>query len=435
MKLAIALCFTGLLLASTATAAVIGHSERPLAVTVERVEKLPADVRGEWLSYLARSAAQMKADRAALAAERQGLSQIPPPPAEHAHDESMPLDREPAWYATPEARHVADNIVSFQTPAGGWGKNQDRSGPVRQRGQEYVPNNNSQFLQAGDFDQAADPKWSYVGTLDNNATSTELRFLALVSKAVPGKDGDVYRASFVKGIRYLLDAQYPNGGWPQVWPLQGGYHDAITYNDNAVTQAAELMTAIVENKDGDYGFVPADMRTQAAASAKRAVDCILATQVIENGKPTIWGQQYDPLTLKPEAARNFEPAALSTDESADLLAYLMSLPDPSPKVVAAVHDGAAWLRSVTISDHAWVGLGTPEGRHLVAQPGAKPLWSRFYDGASRRPVFGDRDKSIHDDVNELSLERRNGYSWFVTNPGKTLKLYDKWSKTHPLPRG
>jgi PelA/Pel-15E family pectate lyase len=375
----------------------------------------------------------MKADRAALTAERQGLTQLPQPPTEHAHDNSMPLDRGPAWYATPKARHVADNVVSFQTPAGGWGKNQDRSGPLRQRGQDYVPNNNSQFLQRGDFDAAVDSHWSYVGTLDNNATSTELRFLALVSKALPGKDGDAYRASFVKGIRYLLDAQYPNGGWPQVWPLQGGYHDAITYNDNAVTQAAELMTAIVENKDGDYGFVPADLRAKAALSAKRALDCILATQVHENGRPTIWGQQYDPLTLKPEAARNFEPAALSTDESADLLVYLMSLPDPSPKVVAAVHDGAEWLMTVTIKDHAWTG--TPEGRRLVEQPGGKSLWARFYEGGNKLAVFGDRDKSIHNDVNELSLERRNGYAWFVTSPAKALKRYDAWSKAHPLPGG
>jgi len=43
---------------------------------------------------------------------------------------------------------------------------------------------------------------------------------------------------------YLLAAQFPNGGWPQVWPLEGGYHDAITYNDNAVIESPETLTAI-----------------------------------------------------------------------------------------------------------------------------------------------------------------------------------------------
>jgi PelA/Pel-15E family pectate lyase len=44
------------------------------------------------------------------------------------------------------------------------------------------------------------------------------------------------------------------------------------------------------------------------------------------------------------------------------------------------------------------------------------------------PTFGDRDKTIHNDVNELSLERRNGYQWFGTGPQKALDAYAVWSK-------
>ncbi len=94
----------------------------------------------------------------------------------------------------------------------------------------------------GDFDEPADHNWHYVGTLDNDATNTELHFLARLSAALPGHDGDPYRAGFLRGMRYLLNAQFPNGGWPQVWPLEGGYHDAITFNDDAVTESAELLT-------------------------------------------------------------------------------------------------------------------------------------------------------------------------------------------------
>ena len=63
-----------------------------------------------------------------------------------------------------------------------------------------------------------------------------------------------YLASFLHGVRYLLAAQFPNGGWPQVWPLEGGYHDAITYNDNAMVQVMQLMLRIAEGRD-DYAFV------------------------------------------------------------------------------------------------------------------------------------------------------------------------------------
>jgi PelA/Pel-15E family pectate lyase len=343
----------------------------------------------------------------------------------------MPLDRDTAWYCTPDARHIADVIVSYQIPAGAWGKNQDFTKAPRLPGQAYVPNNISQYLAPSDFDTPREPDWNYVGTLDNDATSTQLHFLALVSKQTPGAEGDAYRASFVRGIRYLLAAQFPNGGWPQVWPLEGGYHDAITYNDNAVTLAAEILTDIAENDAGDYGFVPQDLRTKAAAAAHRALDCILATQLVVNGKRTIWGQQHDLLTLKMVSARNFEPPFLASDESSDLLVYLMALPDPSAKLAAAIQAGVRFLKNTAIYGYAFTGRDTPEGRKLVAEAGAGPIWARYYTTDPVRPVFADRDKSIHDNVNELTLERRNGYNWYVTSPLKALTAYESWSKAHP----
>ena len=423
---------TPLLIGSAAQAAVIGTSQPPRAIDAKRIAALPAEKRVLWQAYLKRSVAQRAADKEALAAERKSLASIPPPPEESAHDNSMPLDRDPAWYGTAEARHVADVIVSFQTPAGGWGKNQSFSGTPRLPGQDYVPGNISKYLAPGDFDAPREPTWNYVGTLDNDATTTQLNFLAQVVKQTPGPEGDSYRASFVRGVRYLLAAQYPNGGWPQVWPLEGGYHDAITYNDNAVTLSAELLNAVGANKGGDYAFVPDKLRRQAAVAARRALACVLATQIVANGRGTIWAQQYDALTLRPEAARNYEPAVPSTEESADLLVYLMSLPNPSHTVIASVRAGAQWLKAAAIAGYAWTGRETPEGRKLVPKEGAGPLWARFYSVAPMRAVFGDRDKTIHDDVNELTLERRNGYSWYNTSPAKTLEVFEAWSKTHPL---
>ena len=417
--------------ASGASAAVIGTNQPAEAIAAARIAALPDARRAAWQAYLERSQAQRLADRAALAAERKPGLVVPPPPQEDAHSNSMPIDRDAAWYGGPEARHIADVIVSFQTPAGGWGKNQSRAGALRLPGQAYVPNNISHYLSPGDFDTPRDPAWNYVGTLDNDATTTELRFLALVAKQAPGAAGDAYRASFLRGVRYLLAAQFPNGGWPQVWPLEGGYHDAITYNDDAVTLAAELLTAV--GGDGKYSFVPQDLRVQAAAAARHALDCILATQVVVNGHRTIWGQQHDALTLAPVSARNFEPPVLASGESANLLVYLMSLPQPSADLQAAIRAAAQWFKDAAITGYAWTGRDTPLGRQLVAQPGGGPLWARFYTADPMRPVFGDRDKSLHDDVGELTLERRNGYNWYVTDPQKALTLYDRWSKAHPAP--
>jgi PelA/Pel-15E family pectate lyase len=436
-RICLSLCapLLGVLLvaAAPAEAKVIAMSQAPQGLTAARIAALPAKDRAMWQAYFDRSQTQRAADKAALAAELKPGQSAPPPPPESFHDHSLPLDKDAAWYGTAEARHTADVIVSFQTPAGGWGKNQDFTKDVRLPGQPYVAGNISAYLAKDDFDTPREPNWNYVGTLDNNATTTQLHFLALVAKQAPGHDGDAYRASFVRGIRYLLAAQFPNGGWPQVWPLEGGYHDAITYNDDAVTLSTELLTDIAENEAGEFGFVPADLRAQSAAAAEHALDCILATQVVVKGKRTVWGQQHDALSLKPEAARNYEPAVLASDESANLLAYLMSLPNPSPELVGAIHSGAQWLKAAAINGYAWAGRNTPDGNKLVAKAGAGPLWARYYIAETMQPVFGDRDKTIHDDVNELSLERRNGYSWYNTGPMKTLKLYETWSKAHPQP--
>jgi PelA/Pel-15E family pectate lyase len=410
--------------------AVIGTSKPAESITPSRIATMPAKERAAWTSYVERSQKQMQIDRATLAAERTPGAPEPPLPKEGFSARTMPLNRDAAWYGTADARHVADVIVSFQTPAGGWSKNLDMSGEPRQRGQSYTPDNLSKHPSEDDFDAPKDPHWNYVGTLDNDATNTELHFLALVSAATPGPKGEPYRTSFLRGIHYLLAAQFPNGGWPQVWPLEGGYHDAITFNDNAVTESAETLSAVVEGAGG-YNFIPAELRRQAKAAADHALQCILATQVIVNGHRTVWAQQHDALTLEPVSGRNYEPAALSSGESADVLTYLMQLPHPSTAVIAAVNAGVAWLKNAAINGQEWVGgRGTAGGRHLEAKPGAGPIWARYYSITTGKPIFGDRDKTIHDDVSELSLERRNGYAWYSAGPQQALDTYATWSKSH-----
>lgn len=413
--------------AQIACATVVGHSIAAKSLTAERISSLPAGERAEWMSYLRRSEHQESIDRASLAAERKGLATIPPEPPLGFSARSMPLNREDSWYSTPEARHIADVIVSFQIPSGGWGKNMNMSGPLRQPGQSYVTNNANRFPITGDFDAARDPNWHYVGTIDNDATTTEMWFLAKVQANVAKRDGEPYRRAFLRGLNYLLAAQYPNGGWPQVWPLEGGYHDAITFNDNAMTNAIELLTAASAG-ESDLNFVAAALRKRAAKAVEKGNHCILVTQVVLGGQKTVWGQQYDPLTLQPVAARNYEPASLCSEESANLLTYLMGLPNPSQQVRKAVDAGVAWLRDHAIYNEALSGgRNTPDGRRVVAKQGAGPVWARYYSLESEKPIFGDRDQTIHDDMNDISRERRNGYAWFNEQPEKVIQRYENWT--------
>jgi PelA/Pel-15E family pectate lyase len=135
------------------------------------------------------------------------------------------------------------------------------------------------------------------------------------------------------------------------------------------------------------------------------------------------------LSQQPVAGRNYEPAAQCGSESAALTLFLMRLPRPDAAVVDAVYAAVAWFRKTAIYDKAYERGA--DGRRLQSTPGAGPIWARFYEIGTDRPVFGDRDKSIHDDVNEISAERRNGYSWYNTGPRETLDRWAEWSVGHP----
>jgi PelA/Pel-15E family pectate lyase len=416
--------------AVSAAASTIGTNPPTEALTRERIALLAPKEQSAWLEYLERSKRQRQVDKDFLQAElkRAGIEKAIEPP--HGYSaRSIPLDREAAWYASAEARHIADVIVSFQTPAGGWGKNMDMSKEPRRPGEAFSPNNLSKFLSPGDFDAPLEPDWNYVGTIDNDATTTQMNFLAKAIAAVGATDGAAYRAAFLRGMDYLFAAQYPNGGWPQVWPLEGGYHDAITYNDDAMTQVVELMRQAADGRE-EFSFVPKDVRVRAAASFARGIQCILATQIVANGTLTVWPQQDDALTLKPVSGRNYEPPAQCACESATLLLLLMNdLPHPTPAEQRSIRAAAAWFKKTAIHGQSWERAA--EGRQLVPSPGAGPIWARYYQIGTDIPVFADRDKSIHDNVSELSRERRNGYSWYSADSRRALDRFDKWNSEHP----
>jgi len=338
------------------------------------------------------------------------------------------LDQPLEWYASDEGRRIAAIIVSFQTPAGGWSKNLDMTQHRRAPGEHFAADNVSRFLSKSDNDTPHDTNWSYVGTFDNDTTITQMRFLARVISAVRGDSANTERAAFMRGMDYIFAAQYPNGGWPQVWPLEGGYHDSITYNDDAMLNVLELLKD-VSDATNDCAFVPEAVRARARAAFQRGLKCIQATQIVVGGRRTVWCQQHDPLTLQPASARNYEMPSACSAESASLVVFLMKLPQPDAELVASIHAAAAWFEKTRINGVAFRN-NDADGRRLVAAPGEGPIWSRYYEIGTDRPIFGDRDKTIHDDVNEISRERRQGYGWYRDTPKLALDQYARWKKEH-----
>jgi PelA/Pel-15E family pectate lyase len=308
------------------------------------------------------------------------------------------------WFKTPQALALADVIVSYQTPSGAWSKRVDFKRP-RAPGESF----------------GSDDSWSWIGTLDNNSTTEQLEFLGAVVRA---QGLARHRESFERGIDYLLQSQYPTGCWPQVYPLEGGYHDAATYNDDATVHALQVLRSVGR---GEYAFVSAALRRRAGAAVDRGVNCIIATQVEVAGKKTVWGAQHDPISFQPVKARAYEHASLSGRESGAILDFLMQVDSPSPAIVHTVHDAAAWFRASAIRGYSYVPRGL-----LTEKPSAGPLWARFYELGTNRPIFSDRDGVIKYNLSEIGEERRTGYLWYTDEPITTLRRYDVWVRRHSV---
>lgn len=365
-----------------------------------------------WQAWESRSGELRRKDIAFLRRELEGLGKKPAADnrdvfrlltiSKGAREYGLELKAAPEFYSSAEAKRIADNVLSYQTPSGGWSKNLDMTLGPRSPGYTYGPG-----------------RRGYQPTFDNGGTSTQLRFLARMVTAT----GDTrYRDSFLRGLHLVLSAQMPNGGWPQSYPLDGGYHDLITYNDDSAINLLTLLRAVA-NAEFDYQFVPDAEREGARQAIARGIECLLASQVIVGGERTVWGAQQDPHTFELAAARAFEPASLVSSESAKILLFLMEEPAPSAEIQQAVDAGMQWFRRTQIDGVDW---NRQEG--LKPDADAKPLWARFYEPGTNIPIFGDRDGRIYRDVMALSEERRLGYSWYRTTPGKLEKKYRQWRR-------
>ncbi len=328
------------------------------------------------------------------------------------------ISRQPAaWYAGPEARAVAGSILLYQTPSGGWPKNTDMTQPPAPK-------------TAGPHEEPADVSGA---TIDNDATTTQLHFLAQV---VTATDDAALRAAFERGFDYLLASQYDSGGWPQFFPLRPGYYSRITYNDNAMVNVLTLLREAARAQ-APYAFVDAARRAKAAAAVEKGVACILRTQVKQAGKLTVWCAQHDEQTFAPAWARNFEPPSLSGSESTGVVKFLMGVDKPSPEIIAAVEGAVAWFQAVPVHGlrvDRTPGTDGKRDRHAVTDPAAPALWARFYELGTDRPIFVGRDKVIRYDFNEIERERRAGYNYLGDWPAELLtKDYPRWRAKNNLP--
>jgi len=383
-------------------------------LTAERLNARSAKERSAWGTYVEKSRTRFEAEFDLLSAEcrKLGKPKANPAPGSRAEFE-LDSDTPESWFASDEAKALADSVISYQTPTGGWSKGIDYKAGPRAPGTHWT---NSQ----------SDDPWHYCGTFDNRSTTEQIKLLAGVYSATKSEEA---RAALQRGLDYMFEAQYPNGGWPQNYPIESGYHEAITLNDNALVHILEVLLTLVQKKP-PFTFADEALRQRAKTAFERGIGCLAAMQVKIDGKPTVWCAQHDPLSLAPEHARTKEPPSLSGGESAEVARFLMRKAPITDQTRAMIDAAMAWFEN-----HRLTGLRktqTAEGKtdYVEDASSKESYWARFYDLKTGKAIFpGSQDGINYPTFREMAAKNKVAYDFMTTKPGDLItKERQRWMK-------
>lgn len=330
-----------------------------------------------------------------------------------------PVPNQPK-YPESDYTKIADNMILFQRANGGWLKNYDMKA----------------ILTPEQVEKVASTKAILHTTFDNETTYTHIYYLAQVYTATKIEK---YKDASLKGIKFILDAQYANGGWPQYFPLEKNYSRHITFNDGAYMGIINLLDKIVNNNP-NFSFVDEGTRAKVTQAYNKGIDCILDMQIKDNGRLTAWCQQHDEETLLPVWARKFEPPSICNGESVNVVLFLMKIKNPNDKIIQAIQSAVKWFADSRIYNTRTESfeIDAFESKYktvkrdvrVVNDPAAPPIWTRYYELGTDKPLFCDRNSEFLYSLAEVSVERRSGYSWYTYDPQKALDKYADWQKKY-----
>ncbi len=239
-----------------------------------------------------------------------------------------PLPNRPR-YKPENVKEIADNILLYQKENGGWPKNYDMLA----------------ILTEEQKDSLIKAKHQLNTTFDNWTTHTQVEYLA---HAYTLLHDERYKNACLRGIDFILSAQYQNGGWPQYFPDTSGYRKYITFNDGVMAGIMKVLYSVIKG-DTHFKFVDDQRKEKIKIAFEKGLDCILKTQIYDNGKLTAWPQQADHIGLYPQWARNFEPPSICNWESTTIVLFLMSIENPSNKVINAIQSAVEWFENSKIN--------------------------------------------------------------------------------------
>ncbi|WP_166828708.1 pectate lyase [Thalassoroseus pseudoceratinae] len=219
-------------------------------------------------------------------------------------------------YFLEAARDAANALVYGQVKSGGWTNCIDFD-PRGKRVSQY---------------RNGRGRGRNTSSLDDGQTATALLFLIRMDETLKFQDETIHEATKF-GLNALLDAQFPNGAFPQVWQGEPNpdppivkpkfpdydwrtegrikaYWNLYTLNDNVPGTVANTLIAAHEvYQDEKY-----------SEALKKLGDFLILAQM-PDPQPA-WAQQYN-YDMIPVWARKFEPPGISGDESQETIKTLM----------------------------------------------------------------------------------------------------------------
>lgn len=296
------------------------------------------------------------------------------------------------------AREAAEALVYGQLESGGWTQ-VIHFGPAK---------------RVGKYRNGKGGNWN-VSSLDDGQTQAALQLLLRADEALQFKHASIHEAATC-GLDALLQAQFPNGAFPQVWTRRvepkpvvparfpdydwktegrvKNYWDYYTLNDNlAGTVADTLIDAHRIRKDAKY-----------QAALEKLGNFLILAQMPEP-QPG-WCQQYD-YAMFPIWARKFEPPAITGWESQDVLETLVKIAryTGKKKYLEPVPRALAYFRKCLL----------PDGKiaRYYEFKTNKPLYMDAgyrltYDDSAAPAHYGWKQPSRFDEIEKAHRNARDG---------------------------
>jgi hypothetical protein len=255
------------------------------------------------------------------------------------------------------AKKAAHAIIYGQHPLGGW---------------HYFIDFDRKGLEAWYRDTASHfiVGWEefrhYYGncTFDDNVTQGCTRYLMRLYATTLEP---AYLAPLKKALNFILISQYPNGGWPQRYPLRyefahDGFPDYTSYytlNDGAMNNTIDVLLEAYELL-GEKSYLEA---------ARRGADFFMVAQGPEGHAG--WTDQFD-MNLQPAWGRTHEPASYQVRYTISTIRQLekMFLYTGDRRYLRPIPMALDWIESSVI------GIDERD----------RPEFAKWYDPRSNHPI-------------------------------------------------